>query len=312
LATRIAARLKRSYGPFVHDARVLVTGATGAQGGAVALAMLRAGASVKALTRNPRSQGAQRLQKLGVSLTRGDLDDPSSLDIATRNVDAVFSVQIYNPADPDAERRQARALIDAALDNNVPDFIQTSVSGVGQHTQMPGWADGRWDRNYWENKAAVEAMACEARFSRTLVLRPAFMMENFAPPKQARMFPDLAHGVLKTAIAPRTEVALVATADIGAAAALALGDLPARCVIELAGEVLTSDEIVRALNTSWGVSLRLEAVTADQAIAGRQSPGWVRSQEWLNEVGYPARPEAMQRFGLAPTRLVDWAKAHRP
>jgi len=68
------------------DKTVLVTGATGRQGGAVARHMLAKGWRLRALTRNPNSYAAKQLTGAGVELVKGDLDDPASLERAARGV----------------------------------------------------------------------------------------------------------------------------------------------------------------------------------------------------------------------------------
>ena len=54
---------------------VLVTGATGTHGGAVAQALLASGHRVRALTRDPRGGRARQLAELGAELVAGDLVD---------------------------------------------------------------------------------------------------------------------------------------------------------------------------------------------------------------------------------------------
>ena len=57
---------------------VLVTGATGRQGGAVIRHMRPKGWKLRALTRNTNSYAAQELARQGVELVQGDLEDPAS------------------------------------------------------------------------------------------------------------------------------------------------------------------------------------------------------------------------------------------
>ena len=54
---------------------ILVTGATGQQGGATARHLLAGGWSVRALTRDPDSPRAQALGEAGAEVVQGDLDD---------------------------------------------------------------------------------------------------------------------------------------------------------------------------------------------------------------------------------------------
>ena len=72
---------------------VLVTGATGKQGGAVVEALLTRGHQVRALTRNSASSAANRLREQGVEIAVGDFTDHDSLVRAARGVDAVYAMR---------------------------------------------------------------------------------------------------------------------------------------------------------------------------------------------------------------------------
>ncbi|PDS39425.1 hypothetical protein CO665_03320 [Rhizobium anhuiense] len=65
---------------------VLVTGATGQQGGAVVRALIARGHRVKAISRRPDSEGAKRLTAAGVEVVAGDLDDAASVATAAEGV----------------------------------------------------------------------------------------------------------------------------------------------------------------------------------------------------------------------------------
>jgi len=58
---------------------ILVLGATGGQGGAVAAALLARGARVRAMVRRPEEPAVQRLTERGVEAVGGSLDDAASL-----------------------------------------------------------------------------------------------------------------------------------------------------------------------------------------------------------------------------------------
>ncbi len=288
---------------------VLVTGATGTQGGAVARALRRAGARVRALVRDPSAAPAQALKALGVELIVGDFESEASLAAAARGVDAVFSVQPVNPRDPGAEMRQAKQLIGAAQGAGVHVFVQSTVSGVDLYRKA-GDASG-WDRDYWQAKDDVEREVMDARFSAGAILRPAFMMENFIGAKASRMFPGLSEGVLRSAINPGTALALAAADDIAAAAVHAIMNRKPFAVLELASERLTMPAIAAALGEAWRRPIRAETASPEALLAGGFYPGWVRMQGWLNAVGYPADPEELQHFGVTPTPLRRWAQEAR-
>src|SRR6516164_7700886 len=77
------------------DKIVLVTGATGRQGGAVIRHMLAKGWKLRALTRNLNSAAAQDLASRGIEVVQGDLEDPASLARAAGGVYGIYSVQDF-------------------------------------------------------------------------------------------------------------------------------------------------------------------------------------------------------------------------
>ena len=93
---------------------ILVTGATGTQGGAVARQLVKKGHRVRALTRDVASPAAQALAALGVELAQGDLEDRASVDRALADMEAMFSVATPYERGPEAETRQSILAADAA------------------------------------------------------------------------------------------------------------------------------------------------------------------------------------------------------
>src|SRR6185369_7964657 len=69
---------------------VLVTGATGQQGGVVARALLARGHRVKALTRHPDGDAARLLASAGAEIVAGDLFDAASVVNAATGIDSMF------------------------------------------------------------------------------------------------------------------------------------------------------------------------------------------------------------------------------
>src|SRR5437667_11364180 len=85
---------------------VLVTGATGQQGGAVARALLSRGHRVKALTRKPDTDAARQLMSAGTDLVTGDLGDAASVLKAASGVGAMFLMGNSYEAGTEEETRQ--------------------------------------------------------------------------------------------------------------------------------------------------------------------------------------------------------------
>jgi uncharacterized protein YbjT (DUF2867 family) len=292
---------------------VLVTGATGAQGGATARRLLQRGHAVRVLTRRADSPHAHELIRLGATLAVGDLDDPEVLGAATRDVNGVFSVQVPDTTDTDSERRHGFALIKAAARSGITHFVHTSVSCAGRHESFPRWAEGYWSRKYWTDKWDVEQAVRTAGFRHWTVLRPSFLMDNFAHPKAGFMFPHLAGGEIATALRSSTRMQLIAADDVGAFARAAFEE-PLNYHgrnIELAAEALTMPEVADILSRVTGRPIVNVELTPAQAIARGLFPGWVRSQEWSNEVGYCASTRDLMLYGIALTSFEQWARCHR-
>ncbi|WP_439379565.1 NmrA family NAD(P)-binding protein [Amycolatopsis lexingtonensis] len=287
---------------------VLVTGATGKQGGATARALLKAGVPVRALVRDPAR--AEDIRALGAELVVGDLYDPDSLRPAMHGVRGVFSVQMPDLTDleGDSEWVQGRNLIDAASEAGVPQFVHTSVSGAGQHRSAPGWAEGRWTsmEHYFATKSALQDRVRDAGFDHWTLLKPGFFMENFLPPSFL-----LPNGRLVTTIKPGTELALVAVADIGAAAAAAFAEPERfhRVELELASEIMTMTDAAAVLSRALRVELTAPDMTAEEAIAAG-APAFAVRHEWQNEVGHPARPEFARALGIPLTSFAEWTEKH--
>lgn len=287
---------------------ILVTGATGKQGGATARALLDAGFAVRALVRNPAGDLARDIAGRGAELVTGDLRDRDSVLRAAEGARAVFSVQMPDLTDErgDSEWVQARTLIDAARDAGVTQFVHTSVSGAGQHrTALTDTTTSMW--HSMETKAAIQDRVREAGFPQWTILMPGFFMENLLPP--SLLLPNGPEGGLVTVIKPDTEIALVAVADIGAAAAAAFAD-PARfhtVELELASERLTMTEVAKVLSNAYGTELTAPTMTTAEAVAAG-APDF--GHDGMNEFGQPARPEDARAFGIPLTGFAEWTEEH--
>ncbi|ARQ71170.1 NmrA family NAD(P)-binding protein [Streptomyces marincola] len=300
----------------IDSAPVLVTGATGRQGGATARALLANGVPVRALVRDPASARAAAVASLGAELVAGDLLDRDSVVRAAKGARAVFSVQM--PAatadgfDFDGEVAQGVNLIEGAKAAGVPQFVHTSVSGAGQHTATPGWAEGRWAAlaPTLGAKSAIQDRLREAGFPAWTLLKPGFFMENFLP-AMAFLFPRGVEGGIVSVLKPGTRLSLVAVDDIGRAAAAAVA-APERfhgVELELAGDHLSMTRIADVLSRVLGVRLSAPDMTEEQARAAGM-PDMGASHEWMNAVGQPARPHFARELGLPLTDFETWAREH--
>jgi uncharacterized protein YbjT (DUF2867 family) len=293
---------------------ILVTGATGAQGGAVADILLGMGASVRAMVRDPSSSGSQALAKRGVELVVGDFDDEASLAAAMTGVTAVFSMQLPpSPQDPDSELRTGRKLVAAALAAAVTTFVHTSVARADEQQSFLGWAEGRWDRAYWDSKSGVNDSVRSAGFPHWAILKPAFMMENYIAPKARWMFSQLADGYLTTAMTKGARLDLVAASDIGRLAAAVFGE-PGRFnrqEIPLAAQSLDTETIAQVISRATGKPVVAKYLTVPQALEAGMSAGLINSQEWASVEGYKVDIEKANSHRIVLMDFDTWALSRR-
>lgn len=291
---------------------ILVTGATGTQGGATARALLRSGRSVRAMVRDPDTPAAQALAKEGCKLVVADFEQPEALAAALEGVVSLFSIQRPDLDNSNSERRHGFALIEAAKAAGVSHFVHSSVCQVADHEHFPRWDEGYWSISYWTDKWAVEEKLRAAAFPKWTILRPSFIMENFTFGKAQYLFPQLEQGELLTPIAHDSNVQMIAGDDIGALAAAAFTD-PTRFngkIIELVGDEMTVDGIAAVLQNEYKTRIKVSSVSPETALEAGLAPGWVRSQEWINEVGYQVDPEPLKEFPVELTGFQNWVHEH--
>ncbi|MCY1553997.1 hypothetical protein D9M68_905330 [compost metagenome] len=109
---------------------------------------------------------------------------------------------------------------------------------------------------------------------------------------------------------------LIAADDVGVLARAAFADPEhfKQKNIDLAVEALTMEEVAATLGRVLGKSVSAQSVPPDEAIKAGLFPGWVRSQEWTNEVGYradmPALNSALGHYGIELTPFANWIERH--
>src|SRR6266511_2913316 len=116
---------------------ILVTGATGHQGGAVLKHLRKKGFPVRILTRDPDKPEARKLVGSGTEVVRGDLNDQGTLTRALEGVYGVYSVQAANFGDIENEVRQGINLADAAARSRINHLVYSSVASAHKNTGIP-------------------------------------------------------------------------------------------------------------------------------------------------------------------------------
>jgi len=286
---------------------VLVTSATGGQGGSAAAEGLKAGIRVRALVRNPESAAAHALAAAGAELVQGDFTDPPSLAAAMNGVRAVFSMQRDG-----APASEFRALLDAAVTAGVEHFIHSTVSGVGEQEGVLDAYEGDMKQEYWRSKVNQERGLRTGPFRYRTYLRPALILDNMVLRAQF-LYPRLAtHGDLLLAMTPDQPVSFVSYETIGRVAAKAFADPEGfnDAAIELADAYVSHAQVAAALGEVTGKHVTVTSLSFDEAIQLGLAPRVAHSHRWLTDVGYPARPEMLAAYSIKPLALRDWIRQH--
>jgi uncharacterized protein YbjT (DUF2867 family) len=267
---------------------IVVTGATGKQGGAVAACLLDAGFRVRALVRDPAKPAAQALRERGAELAPGDLDDAMALRRALAGVDGVFTYGVYSAqaahetggGNVAGEVRQGCLMADLAAAAKVAHFVYGSVGSADRGTGVP----------HFDTKGEVERHIGTLGLPAT-VLRPVFFMQNWERLRAT----ILQTGALAQPLKPTTRHQQIAVQDIGGFAARVFA-APQRWIgqaIDLAGDALTMDETVAAMSRVSRRAIRYVQIPWRdfEARLGRESALMFR---FFDELGFRANPAALR------------------
>src|SRR6266849_149282 len=280
------------------DKTVLITGATGRQGGAVIRYMLPKGWKLRALTFKADGAAVQRLTDQGIEVVRGDLEDPASLERAAQGAYGVYSVQDFWSVGARREVQQGKNLADAARKAGVEHFVYSSVGGAERNSGI----------SHWESKWEVEQHIRTLELP-TTILRPAAFMEIYYI-DQVEI--GILKGKLMDPIRADKPYQTIATDDIGAFAALAferpkefIGSEP-----EIAGSELTNPQAAQVFSRVLGRPVKFQKLPMlmVRLVLGKE---FYQMFRWFNAEGFKANiPELRRRYpDVRRHTLEEWLRA---
>jgi len=250
--------------------RVLITGATGKQGGSVVRHMLGKGWNLVALTRDPEGRAAKTLVEKGIEVFRGDMEDASSLDGAFHDVYGVYGVQDFWSVGAKREVLQGKNLADAAKKAGVEHFVYSSVGGAERNTGI-----GHWETK-WEIEKHIRHLGLPAT-----VLRPAGFMENYYVD---HVEIGILQGKLYDPVRADKPYQTIASDDIGGFVALAF-ERPKDFMgleLEIAGSELTNPQAAEVFSRVLGRPVEFQEVPVPPMKEFQQM------FQWFNEKGFNA------------------------
>ena len=278
---------------------VLVSGATGQQGGNIARELLAAGWPVRAMTRKPQSDAARALAGLGAEVVTADLDDEQSLQRALDGAWGAVAVQNTWEAGVEREEEQGKRFARLAKDAGVQHLVYQSVASAHRETGIP----------HFENKWRVEDTVRRLGIPSWTVIRPVFFMENLLGPW---FKPYIEQGTLAMAMKPETRLQMIAVRDIGKYGLAAFErnrELNGRA-IDIAGDAVSGPEAAGVISELTGRQINYYQVPIEQLRAGSEESALMF--EWFDAVGYDVDIDrTAKEFGVKPTRFREWAKEQR-
>lgn len=261
---------------------VLVTGATGQQGGALARVLLEKGHNVRAFVRRPNSPEAKELEHSGAELARGDFEDPRLMEDAAGGMDAVFVVATPFEAGTKAETRHGIAAADAAQAAGVEHLVYSSVADADKDTGIP----------HFDSKREVEKHIEGLGVPYTIVA-PVYFMDNLLA---SWTVPQLKEGMLPMALPASRPLQQIALSDIASFTALVLENREefVNQRVDIASDELSGGEVVEVLTRVTGHEIDYVEQPLEQV---RQTMGedGVRMFEWFDRMGYSADIVGLRR-----------------
>jgi uncharacterized protein YbjT (DUF2867 family) len=277
----------------VDQRKILVTGATGQQGGSLARILLQKKHKVYALTRSTQSPAAQHLKNKGAILVQGNLDDSDFLKRAIKGVDSIFLMGTPFEDGPEAETRRGKQVVDIAQEEKIEHLVYSSVANADKNTGIP----------HFESKHKIEQHIKNIKIPYTII-GPTFFMENL-------LGPGLQQGQLALPLSSSTILQQSALENIAEFSALVLERhkpfLGKR--IDIASDEITGEQAAKILSNELGYMIRYVQIPFERVRESNED--MARMYEWYEKVGTGIDiPNLHQKYPEVNWRTFnDWVKS---
>ena len=297
-------------------ASYLVIGSTGRQGGGAARELLKAGAKVHALVRNPDSAAAKEIEVQGATLFKGDAADTAAITRALEGTDGVF----FNQPDPGPDTLQiCQTFIETCAKAGVKTFVLSSTAGTEKHVEALRTDTSYAERQkkfqgYWNLKAGVEDAAKKAGFKNLVIVRAPLLYHIYLPDFAEMVVPELwKERKLVTGLKADTQVPHLLAQDVGKFAAKALLE-PSKFAgkgISLAAANLTAKEVADAIKEVTGAEFSAPAPQFEGVEAVGVASPLAGYHEWCNEIDARVDTEALKGYGVEFSSLHEFLEQHK-
>ncbi len=296
---------------------VTVLGSTGAQGGGVVRALLdQQDWQVRAITRDSRSQAAQRLAELGCEIVEADLNTPATVLEALQGSYGLFAVtNFWDRATRMGEFEQGRNLVNAAKAADIQHFIWSTLP---DYEALSG---GKYTVAHFTSKARVDAEVKAAGFPHHTFVEAPFYFQNFLTVHAPRKTPNGRELWRYPADKDKCRFPCGDIEELGKIVAAALNQ-PEKAgkgqYLALASDYVCWQDLVDILNAQ-GHKLDYERVCAEEYDGFFPSAREFRHMMAFWEENHYFGPDGTHKIALANvliesrlTRFADWANTHMP
>lgn len=251
---------------------ITVFGATGAQGGSLAKAILNDPNSefaVRAVTRDVNSDKAKELAAMGAEVVAGDVDDAASVNKAMEGAYGAFCVTFFwAHFSPEKENAQVKIMAEAAKANGLKHVVWSTLEDVRNYVplnddSMPT-LNGKYKVPHFDGKGESDKYFEEAGVP-TTYMKASFYWENLIyfgmGPKKGE---DGSFSI--TFPMGDKKMAGISAGDIGKCA-YGIFKNPDKYIgkrVGIAGEQLTCDTMAKELSASIGAPVAYNSVTPAQ------------------------------------------------
>lgn len=248
--------------------KVLLTGATGYIGSAVAESLLAAGHEVLGLARS--EEAARKLEASGVRHLRGDLQDADGLTRAAREADGVIHTASTGDANaPQADAQAVAAILDALEGTSKPFIYTSGVWVLGNTNDNVADEETRLDPTplvVWRPAIEQRVLAAAERGVRSIVLRPAMVYGRGGGSVGEMVQAGRQKGTVRFVGTGENRWSLIHVEDLADLYVKALEKAPpATLLMVAAGASISVREIAEAAARAAGVPGRIESWSIEQA-----------------------------------------------
>ena len=277
----------------LHDKIILVTGATGKQGGATSRNLIKAGVKVRALTRKPDSNSASTLRTLGIDVVKGNLNDIKSLDQAMQGVYGVFSMtNFWEFGTGKKEVIQNKNLTDIAQKYNVQHYVLASIARCDDNPNLAHFVTKHECEKY------IQSSGLPYTF-----LRAVYFMDNLNPNEQGATF----HwAVLPDILGTKTTLQMISTADIGwfAANSFIHPEQYLNKIFDIAGDEVTYPQLLAAYKKVYNADPKKSNLMKFMLM--NMMPEIKKMMNWYREPRFKADIKHLRTIHPTLTRIEDY------